>query len=226
MTVPAISAGGRLGLSIAFGDDQACAQELGPGRLPRPEAVSLLSQIVARLGDAEPPVVQFVPGSDHPGGDEVAQEFAVASVARFGRTVLISNDRMVGNERPALPGRAAVSADAAGACLPDSSVPGLHYLRLPAGPRTEAALGRLVGPPMAFGMVVVDSLFPAVSPGAIAVARFCRGSVVTVAAGLTSLTDLRMVVTTLETAGATVMGTVLHGARHLPTRGSWRRGRV
>ena len=102
----------------------------------------------------------------------------------------------------------------AAADTPDSSIPGLYYKEVD----ELSDLLMQAGKPATrtFKLVVVLSASPRLSPAALSCARFCNGSVITVAAGLTRAEALRATDRQLRQVGATVLGTVLFDAPRLP----------
>ncbi len=97
---------------------------------------------------------------------------------------------------------------------PDTYVAGLYYTALAlerAGP-LEVPLAAWLAGPQAFRMIVIDCPAVAADPRTLAVSSLCHGSVLAVEAGRTTLPQLRASARQLASAGAPLLGTVLHDA--------------
>lgn|GEM_PF-2140085 len=199
---------------------------------PRPEAVALLSQVMSRLPAGEFFMVQFIASLGETGAGRVARDFAVASVALIGRTLLLSSNTADaadepsgldigwrGNER----GRGKMLS-----IVPDSGVAGLYHGRL-SGTAAEAARiaknpqGAWIGANHDFRMLVFESPAPQRSPGTLALAACCQGSVLCVGAGRTRLAEWQATTGQVQRAGGTVLGSVLYDAPSLRPRMPWRK---
>jgi hypothetical protein len=206
----------------------------------RPEALTLLSEIMARLHGVDMPVVQFIRASGESMAADIAASFAQASAVSLGRTLLI---RLQVPEPPrisfagdavavaTIPRRRTRKAAEALEIVPDSAVSGLCHARLgceygrasqsiPALP--EALLD---GAALDFRLIVIESDAPERCPLALDLATRCHGSVLVVAAGVTALPQARRVMRQVQLAGGTLLGSVLHDAPSIPhiRMPSWRR---
>jgi hypothetical protein len=195
----------------------ALTQGTAPPLQPRAEADALLSQIMARLHGVKSPVIQFVPASHEPADCPVAYDFAIACAARLGRTLLLS----ASDPQAVAPsqGDDAAPSDVQGPAaeshkfLPDANGPRLFHAAHPAPDQAAAEIARLRASPREFAALIAASPPPGYSPGTIALACHGNGTVVTVAAGKTPLTDVLATAQLLRTAGASVLGTVLYRCR-------------
>jgi len=198
---------------------------------PRPEAVALLSQVMSRLPASDVFMVQFVASLGDAGAGRVARDFALASVAVIGRTLLLSAGVMdVAEDLPGMEiswrgtdrGRAKFVS-----IVPDSGISGLYYARL-AGTAAEAARiskspqGAWLGAGHDFRMLVFESPPPSRSPATMALAACCQGSVLAVGAGATRLADLQATAGQVQRAGGTLLGTVLYDAPSVRRATPWR----
>ncbi len=181
-----------------------------PVTVANPAARHLLAEIVARLGQADVPVVQVMAACGRSRAAGVSLGLAVASVPGYGRTLLMADDGAQGSDAggPRLAGRGAQ------AVIPDAGVPGLYHRRF-----DEGLLDRQPTPPStsrtsakSFRMIVLASQSPAACPAGLAHAARCHGTILAVAAGVTSLAELQATARQVQQAGGTVLGTVLYDA--------------
>lgn len=200
----------------------------------RAEAAGLLSEVMSRLHASDLQLLQFIPAS--PAGDcgDVARAFAIASVAGLGRTLLIAAGPDGARAHGSHPASRQIPQHGAGrgyGIAPDPAITGLYHMRLQGG---APEMARIAGSPqhawagrMAdFRMLVVASASPDWYPETLLICPFCRGSVLTVAAGLTRLDELQATARQLQQAGGVLLGTVLHDAPRLAGGRPWRRGPV
>ena len=174
-----------------------------------PEAVALLAEILARLHDVETPLVQFVAACPA-GGGRVARDFAVAAVARLGRTLLLSSQNGEADATASPMRTVTLMSGGADTIVPDTSIPGLYYRHVSEPSGQAIQTGALDTQP--FRMIVIVSATPSLSPAALTCARYCHGSIIMVAAGVTRLQALQTTARQIRHAGGTVLGTVLFDA--------------
>ena len=215
---------GRLAETLLLSSDSR--QRSRPIR-PKPEAVALLSEIIARLHGVDMPVVQFINVSGESSAAAVTASFAQASAICLGRTLLVRLCRpepQDGRTESALPvatpprQRTRKAAAESIEIVPDSTVPGLchAYVRresaetsLEKFSSSENLLDCLT---LDFKLIAIESLSPEGCPATLELATRCHGSVLLVTAGKTSLSQLRIVMRQVQLAGGTLMGSVLNDA--------------
>jgi hypothetical protein len=195
---------------------------------PRAEAITLLSEIMARLHGLDMPVIQFIQISPEPDAAEVAVSFAQASATCLGRTLLA---RLGVSELQYQPS-AAVKGSVATVTrrrtrkvdpdtldiVPDSAVAGLCHARLGSdyGDASHATRALpeswLDNVALDFRLVVIGSDAPERCPAALDLATRCHGSILVTTAGKTSLPQSRGVIRQVQLAGGVILGSVLHNA--------------
>jgi len=199
---------------------------------PKPEAVALLSQVVARLHGLDMPVVQFIHVSADRGAASPARDFAEASLERLGRTLLASL------HSPHDPGQAAYGSDPTGTAIgrrrtrkpaidvpeivPDVGRQGLYHACIGAG-SIEAGQVSQVPPAVWLGearldfrILVIDCGPLAANPAAVELVSRCHGSILVVTSGTTLLDEIRDAARQVLLAGGTLLGSVLHDASPAP----------
>ncbi len=183
---------------------------------PQPEAIALLAEVLARFHNVALPAVQFIDACPRSGGSQIAREFAVASVSKFGRTLLLAQGtqaqlakhRAAGNATRAL-------ANGTHTLTPDSTIPGLYHRKLEDEAVEVSDLAVQIGRSAAnkaFRMLVFASSAPGVSPSVLIQAARCQGSIITVAAGITRLSAIQNTARQIHSAGGSVFGTILFDA--------------
>ena len=182
-----------------------------------PAALLLLGEMLARLAGVERPVIQFVAASAAGGAGQVARDFAASAAARFGRTLLVSSDRSAAREEAGVRGLSWLMTGTLGGepdgITPDTYVAGLYTsLALEHPGPLEVPLAAWLAGPQAFRMIVIDCPAVAADPRTLAVSPLCHGVVLAVEAGRTTLPQLRAAARQLASAGAPLLGTVLHDA--------------
>ena len=199
---------------------------------PKKEAVALLSEIIARLHGVDMPVIQFIQVSGEGDAADVPASFAHASAACLGRTLLVRSGPPKADARQhiaAAPTVATVSRRRTRKVIsetieivPDSAVPSLFYAFLGREPAEASFLTspslekRLDGVTLDFKLVVIESGPPERCPASLDLATRCHGSVMVVSAGITTLSQSRIVMRQVQLAGGTLLGSVLHDAPSLP----------
>jgi len=191
--------------------------------VPKPEAVALLSQVVARLHGIDVPVVQFIQVSGGLKPSNVPRYFAEACLSRLGRTLLagLHNPRppqvgaSSGNLRGTIVGRrrARKLASDMPDIVPDVGVEGLYHVRIGAGPGEFSQVPPAVWlgeARLEFKFLVIDCGPLDVNPAAVELASRCHGSILTVAAGITRLAQAQAVAQHVQVAGGTLLGSVLY----------------
>ena len=199
---------------------------------PKPEAVLLLSEIMARLHGVDMPVVQFINVSGEAGAADITASFAQASAACVGRTLLVHlgqpgprEGTRLGVAHPVatIPRRRARKAVPDSIeIMPDSVVPGLCRAYL--GGEQAGAYSKkssscetwLDGMTFDFKLIVIESGSPERAPAALDLATRSHGNVLIAAAGMTRLAQTRIVVRQIQLAGGTLMGSVLYDAPSIP----------
>ena len=186
------------------------------------QAAGLLGHVLARLPGVAQPVVHVLPACAAGSASAVARVLAAAAAERFGRTLLVrAGNSEVQQPEPGglwwlaaeLPGQ---GPDGFGSgpetIVPDASMEGLYHARLPLADRGGIAqkLAAWCRAEPAFRMVVVESPSATIDLAALDACLVCHGAVLAVAAGQTTLQDLRRAERQLQAAGARVLGTVLH----------------
>jgi hypothetical protein len=203
-----------------------------PAWQPKAEAVALLGEVLSRMTTSELPIVQFIPATaGHTCGD-VARDFAIAAVARLGRTLLVAADPGCSAE-PGAPHPVAWRVPERGrfkpsGLVPDPMISGLYHMRLQGGAAEAAklAIESQAGWNAAaadFRMVVIESLSPSRSPETLLMSPACRGAVLTVLAGVTRLAEVEAAARQIGNAGGILLGCVLHEARASAFTLPWRR---
>ncbi len=219
------------------------------GFRPRPEAVLLLSQVLARVQGVDLPAIQFVQVTQGEGGGHVARCFAEACVARLGRTLLVTLSTGSGStgSGPINVGASSVEAEnkvapdavlrpdgrrrprklcaAVQELVPDAVLPGLYHARC-----TELGdpFAAAPGPEAAwlgrgkadFRLLVIDCGPVPDCAVALDVASRCHGTVLSVAAGSAPLAQIEATARQVRLAGGTVIGSVLYDALSGPTQKS------
>jgi hypothetical protein len=198
---------------------------------PKPAAVSLLSQVVARLHGLDVPVVQFIQVTAGVGQTRVARDFAEASLTRLGRTliaslhepetakaglVLESGSATVGRRRTRKP------ANDTPDIIPDATVQGLYHTRIGAGCGETNQISQV--PPavwlgearLDFRLLVIDCGPLERNPAAVELASRCHGSILIVASGATRLPQIRAAAQQVQIAGGTLLGSVLFDTPPVP----------
>ena len=199
---------------------------------PKPEAIALLAEIIARLHGVDMPVVQFINVSGDSSAAEATASFAQASAACLGRTLLVrlgqpeSQERWrIGTAPPVATlsrRRTRKAVTESTDIVPDSTTPGLWHAYVRCGP-SETSLAKFSSPgnwldgvTLDFKLVVIESLSPEVCPVTLELATRCHGSVLLVTAGITSLSQSRIVMRQIQLAGGTLVGSVLYDAPPVP----------
>jgi hypothetical protein len=208
---------------------------------PRVEAVALLSHVVAHLHGFDVPVVQFIQVSPYLERTDIARAFAEASLTRLGRTLLASvydrqplqNGLIAGSAQPNLARRRRTQKTTIKLpeIEPDASLSGLYHARIGFGNResdtaSQAATETWLGEARVdFRALVIDCGPLERNPTAVELASRCHGSILTVAAGITRLEEIRTTAHQLQVAGGTLIGTVLYGMPSVQrvTFSSWMR---
>ena len=200
------------------------------------QAAGLLGHVLARLPGVAQPVVHVLPACPAGNAFSVARVLAAAAAERFGRTLLVRAG--VAETRQAEPGGLwwlaaelpGYGPDAQGhgpeAIVPDAGTEGLYHTRTRLADRGGIAqkLAAWCRTEPGFRMVVVESPSATIDPEALDTCLACHGAVLAVAAGRTTLQDLRRTERQLEAAGARVLGTVLHDRPIIGLPGLRRRG--
>jgi hypothetical protein len=186
-----------------------------PAVVPKPAAVALLAEILARLKGLDLPVVQFIAACPHSEAGHIAHDLAVASVSRFGRTLLLSSIAR-GDQEGVVRHLAAVrpSPPSVRAVVPDACVPGLYHRRIEEEgfDAAQFAAPAARSGSQAFRMMVLASPTPSLSPTTLMQAAHAHGTIIAVAAGTTPLKLLQATARQVRHAGGTLLGTVLFGA--------------
>jgi len=200
---------------------------------PKPEAVGLLSQVIARLHGLDVPVVQFIQVTADPRQADVARDFAEASLTRLGRTLLASlhETETIKAGSPVEAGGGMVvgrrrnrkSAYDIPDIVPDATIQGLYHTRIGAGCGETNQMSHV--PPavwlgearLDFRLLVIDCGPLERNPAAVELASRCHGSILVVAAGAARLPQIRAAAHQVQVAGGTLLGAVLHDAPPLPS---------
>ncbi len=206
-------------------------KELTRSLSPRPEAVRLLSEIMARLHGVDMPVVQFIRACGQAATAEIAASFAQASAGCLGRTLLIRVHALEPSGVSFSDAAAAVATIGRRRArkaadnleiIPDSLISGLCHARIgfaygqAASPAHVSPDIFLEGVSLDFRVIVIESDAPERCPMTLDLAVRCHGSVLVVAAGATGLPQTRRVMRQVQLAGGTLLGSVLHGAPPAP----------
>ena len=224
----ALAPPGRRGSGQSARGLQSVADETLNGLYhPRPAAAVLLAQVLARLPGVVVPVVQFIQASPGDFGAAVVRSFAEAALPRLGRTLLVTLPSMGVRSRQAdtcsVPvaqvGRRRARKAVGGTLeiVADLCLSGLYHARI--GCETEeqsSSPGQpsawLSGAKLDFRLMVIDCGAIEDNPVAIELASRCHGSVLSVAAGDTSLSQVHVSAKHIRLAGGTMLGTVLYDA--------------
>ena len=156
------------------------------------------------------PIVQFVPACLTGQSSHVSREFAGAAVARYGRTLLLDEAEKADSFKRPSKHRASRRQRRTGGIVPDGETPGLYHRQASDIALEQIATETLDAQP--FRMVVLQSAAPIACPIGLDRARQCHGSILTVAAGVTHLSELQATARLLRHAGGTVLGVVLFDA--------------
>ena len=180
----------------------------------RVEASALLAEILACLHGVELPIIQLMPASPTGLPDNISSEFAAASAAQFGRTLLLDARARIASNN----GGQAIQSHSKKqrrplAAVPDGAIPGLYHRLASDIPFEMVTTETPDAHP--FRMVVVRSGSPEVCPSGLNHARQCNGTILTVAAGLTRLLELRTTARQIHNSGGTLLGVVLFDAPKL-----------
>ncbi len=189
-----------------------------PACQPSPAALHLLAEVLARVSTVARPIVHVVAagGQAKPAG--MALDFAAAAATSYGRTLLVSSNGGAAAEAPGTRGLSWLMADFSGqppdGLTPDTLVPGLYYASLnlarPGPP--EPPVAEWLAAPQAFRMIIIESPSISADPRTLATVAHGHGVVLAVAAGQTTLAEIRTASRQLAAAGIVLLGTVLHGA--------------
>ena len=187
------------------------------------QAAGLLGHVLARLPGVAQPIVHVLPACGSGSAASVAHVLAAAAAERFGRTLLVrAGSAEVQQPEPGgglwwlpaeLPGQAPEAhGNGPETIVPDAGTEGLYHTRTLLADRGGIApkLAVWCRSEPAFRMLVVESPSATIDPAALDACLSCHGAVLAVAAGQTTLQDLRRAERQLEAAGARVLGTVLH----------------
>ena len=186
------------------------------------QAAGLLGHVLARLPGVPQPVVHVLPACAAANAFSVARVLAGAAAERFGRTLLVrAGAAEVRQVEPGglwwlaaeLPGHGPDAQDhGPETIVPDAGAEGLYHTRTRLADRggIAAKLSAWCRTEPGFRMVVVESPSATIDPDALDACLACHGAVLAVAAGKTTLQDLRRTERQLDAAGARVLGTVLH----------------
>ncbi len=219
-----IAANMRAGARVSPGPP-AAGSDAGPARVAaqaEQAAALLLSQILARLHEVASPVIQFVPCSAGGTAALVAHEFGIVSARGFGRTLLTSVRGITEAAEAdglAWPGSNSLCPEERlHPVVPDAGVCGLYHAQLVCLSRAASAHDDIDAIPRMpcfaadFRMSVLVCPAPSDSSEAVILAARCHGSILTVAAGATRLSDLLTTASVIAAAGGKLLGTVLHDA--------------
>lgn len=186
-------------------------------------ARALLAEVVARLSQADLPIVQIIAACGLSRAAGVAQDLAAAAALTYGRTLLVTDDGESGQHLTAQrsPGKGVHEI------IPDAAVTGLYHRRFDEGllerEPSPVPTGRTA--PKSFRMLVLASRSPIDCPSGLSHATRCHGTIVAVAAGVTRLADVQATARQLDLAGATVLGTVLYDAPSFRLWPGWKLAR-
>ena len=173
-----------------------------------PEASSLLAEVLASLHGIELPIVQFMPACLNGNGKHLSRQFAAAAVAFYGRTLLLdAGSNVITAERGLVSRAPSRKQRRSFPVMPDSDIPGLYHRQ--AFDVAFDLIATETPDTQPFRMMVIQSASPVANPSALERARHCHGSILTVAAGLTSLPDLHATTRQLRHAGGKLLGVVL-----------------
>ena len=140
----------------------------------------------------------------------MAHDFAAAAIGRFGRILLLDSEVECLSSQEVLPPRRGHQKARRSSVVPNTQIAGLYH-----GQLSEASIQSIAADAKdltRFRMILLQDVAPVTCPASLDRSRGCHGTIVTVAAGKTRLSEVQATARQIGQAGGKLLGVVLYDA--------------